>query len=50
MEAALGGEGDDHDDGADRSHDPRRRERQRRRLFGLRHRRPSLARPPSQRL
>ena len=37
MEATLGGEGDEHDDRADRRHDPRRRELQRR-LLGLRHR------------
>jgi hypothetical protein len=32
MQAPLGCEGDDHDEGADRRHDPRRRELQRRRL------------------
>lgn len=37
MEAPLGGEGDEHEDGADRRHDPRRCELQRRRLVGHRH-------------
>lgn len=37
MEAPLGGEGDEHEDGADRRHDPRRCELQRRPLVGLRH-------------
>ena len=48
MQAPLGGEGDDHDEGADRRHDPRRRELQRRRLrfpAAIRHS-PPLARPP----
>lgn len=45
MEAPLGGEGDEHEDRADRRHDPRRCELQRRRLVGLRHC-PSV-RPPT---
>lgn len=37
MEAPLGGEGDEHDEGADRRDDPRRRELQRRRRLRPRH-------------